>query len=173
MRAAWIVLALASCSSGASLTAQQPAAAVPSTIQLPKPSRRLLDDAFKRWQLATVDPRALDCRRDGENAPVLVTGDLNGDGNPDIAVAVATRNGVRLVAILARVTGGVVVEMGELGATSAAGYLGLEPRGRAFKTIDDPIGDFFAADTVTVSRCGQPRTAYVWTGTGFRKVVLQ
>ena len=76
-----------------------------------------------------------------------------------------------LVAVFARLEDSTVVNVDSLGSGTAGGYLGIEKRGTKFKS-QFGLDDFFAADTLSVYRCGQPTTAYVWAGSGFSKVVM-
>jgi hypothetical protein len=143
-------------------------------VDLPKNVRKALDDRWKGWQLATIDPQAVSCRPTNAAAPsVVVQGDLDGDGHPDTAFLIKTSQGVRLVAAITRVDDIELVEVDSLGNDSANGVLALEPRGAKFSYPDLAVDDFFPADTLTISRCGQPITAYFWLGLEFSKVELR
>jgi len=145
-----------------------------ANADLPKNVRKALDDRWKGWQLATVDPQALACRpKDAPPPSVVVKGDLDGDGHPDTAFLIKTSQGVRLVAAITRVDDIYLVEVDSLGSTAADGVLALEPRGAKFSYPDLPVDEFYPADTLTISRCGQPTTAYFWLGLEFSKVVLR
>jgi hypothetical protein len=145
-----------------------------ASADISKTVRKALDDRWKGWQLATVDPQALSCRpKDAAPPPVVVQGDLDGDGHPDTAFLIKTSQGVRLVAAITRVDDIVLVEVDSLGADAANGVLTLEPRGAKFSYPDLSVDDFFPADTLTISRCGQPTVAYFWLGLEFSKVELR
>jgi hypothetical protein len=144
----------------------------PGDLTLTPATRDALDAKFKKWQIATVDPQSVACQNNGSAAP-FVRGDLNGDGQPDLALAIKTDTGVHLVAIFERSTDSTAVDVDSMGQTAADGGVGIQPRGSSFKNPDDGLEDYFTADTLVVSRCGQPRTLYFWSGLGFRKLVVK
>ncbi len=162
-------LAAAGCGGG---SAQVPGAS--SGLTLTEATRDALDRAFDKWEIAPVDPQSVSCQaqNDGASSSSFVRGDLNSDGLPDLALAVKTPQGVRLVAVFERTIDSLVVDVDSLGQTAADGALGIQPRGSTFKNPGDGLDDYFTAETIAVSRCGQPRTLYFWSGLGFRKVVL-
>jgi hypothetical protein len=141
-------------------------------VALPKIARKALDAKWKGWQLATMDPQSQSCRGDGGESPVVLQGDFDDDGRLDTALAIKTAQGVRLVAAMARVQETLLYDIDSLGDAAASGYLGLERRGTKFTNPNTKLDDYFAADTLTVYRCGQPRTAHIWTGLGFSKVTI-
>jgi hypothetical protein len=143
----------------------------PADLKLTQATRDALDATFKKWQIATVAPQAVACQN-GSAAP-FVRGDLNSDGQPDLALAIKTAEGVHLVAVFERATDSTVVDVDSMGQEAADGAVGIQPRGGSFKNPDDALDDYFTADTLMVTRCGQPRTLYFWSGLGFRKVVLK
>jgi hypothetical protein len=153
---------------GAPARAQSDAA----VASISKDTRKALDDTFDKWELASIEPQSAACRTGGGEAPRLVRGDLNSDGQPDLALAIKARDGVHLVVVFERVTEHIVVDIERLGDSSANGYLMVEPRGSAYVNPADGLHDYFVSDTLAVYRCGQPATAYFWSGLGFRKVSL-
>ena len=154
----------------APLSAQK--VSLPSGLTLSEATRDALNETFDKWQIAPIDPQSVACRTDA-SAQSFVRGDLNSDGQPDLALAVKTADGVHLVAVFERATGGLVVDVDTLGQSAAEGTLGLEPRGSSFKNPEDGLEDYFTADTLVISRCGQPQTLYFWNGLGFRKLTLR
>ena len=163
------VAVAAACGRG---SAQIPGAS--SGLTLTEATRDALDKAFDKWEIAPVDPQSVSCQSQNDGAPPssFVRGDLNSDGQPDLAVAIKTSTGVRLVAVFERAVDSLVVDVDSLGQTAADGAIGIQARGSTFKNPGDGLDDYFTADTIAVSRCGQPRTLYFWSGLGFRKVVL-
>ena len=168
-----VILSLVSFAAAcAPLSAQQPAA-VPTGLILSKLSKQALDKTFKHWQVAAVDPKVAACWRGEGNPPAFARGDLNSDGQPDLALAVKANDGVHLVAIFERLTDSVVVTVDTFTGQTVDGYLAIERRGSAFQNPDDHLQDYFTSDTLAVYRCGQPRTVYFWSGLGFRKSQLK
>lgn len=153
---------------GAPAVAQKDEAAPGASLS--KTTRRALDDTFKKWQPATVDPQSATCRREAGSPPALLRADLNSDGRPDVALALEAADGVHLVVVFERLVDSVVVDVDRLGQTAADGYLMIEPRGSSYPK--DGLEDYFTAATLAVYRCGQARAVYLWSGLGFRKVVL-
>jgi hypothetical protein len=151
---------------GASLHARQ---SPPSDPELSKDHQHALDEAFDKWEAGSVDPQAVACRRDAGVPAAQTRGDFNNDGQPDVAMLVKAADGVHLTVIFARVTESVAVDVDRLGTAAADGWLTVEPRGSGYLNTADGLEDFFSADTIVVSRCGQPRTAYFWSGLDFRK----
>lgn len=148
--------------------AQQDEAAPGASLS--KTTRKALDNTFKKWQPANVDPQSAACRREAGPPPALVQADLNGDGQPDVALALKAADGVHLVVVFERLADSIVVDVDRLGQDAADGYLMIEPRGSSYSK--DGLEDYFTANTLAVYRCGQPRTVYFWSGLGFRKLVL-
>jgi hypothetical protein len=140
---------------------------------IPKAARKALDERWKGWQLATIDPQAASCAQDGHAPSALIPGDFDGDGRPDVALAVKTRHGVRLAAVLSRENDTIVYDIDSLGDAAANVSVGVEHRGTKFINPRSMLVDYFPADTLTTSRCGQGRTGYFWTGSGFSKWTLQ
>ena len=139
---------------------------------VPKAARKLLDEKWKGWRLASLDPQATSCHMDGQFAPV-VQADLDGDGRPDVAVAVTTAKGVRLAAIFNRQHDSVLQDIDAIGDTAAAGWIDAARRGTKFRRAGSTVDDYFSTDTLIVKPCSGPRTAYFWTGLGFSKQTLE
>jgi hypothetical protein len=144
----------------------------PDASAIPKESKRALDDAFDKWEAAGIHPQSVACRRDAAAPAAQASGDFNNDGQSDLAMLVKTADGVHLAVIFQRVTEHVVVDADRVGETAADGWIAVEPRGAGYLNTADGLEDFLSADTVVFVRCGQPRTAYFWSGLGFRKAPL-
>jgi hypothetical protein len=145
----------------------------PLPPEISKERRAAIDDVFEDWQVAAIDPQSTSCRQNGAPAPALIEGDFNSDGLSDLAVLVKTASGVRLVTVMARVKENNVIDVDAMGDGAAAGILAVAPRGKAYKVAGDKFDDYFTADTLTVTPCGQSTTAYLWNGFAFRKIVLE
>jgi hypothetical protein len=142
-------------------------------VAIPKVAKNAIDGRFKGWKLAIVDPQATSCLADGQKSgPPFVQGDLDGDGRPDVALAIKTSQGVRLVAVLARLDDAQVYDIDGLGADASSVSLALARRGMGFTNPNTTLPDWFATDALITSRCGQARTAYVWSGSKFDKLAL-
>jgi len=151
------------------LTARQEDAA-PASFATSKIARKAVDGKFKKWGVATIDPKAAACATDGP-PPRAIEGDFNSDGTPDAAAAIKVADGVHLVAVLNRVEDALVIDLDTVGQAAADGFLVLRKRGDKY-TDSTGLQDFLPADTITFVRCGQPTVAYLWSGTSFRKSTL-
>lgn len=149
-----------------------PAPSQAGDAAVPKAARKLLDDRWKGWRLASLDPQATSCHTDSQFAPI-VQADLNGDGRVDVAVAVTTAQGVRLAAIFNRQDASELRDIDALGDTSAVGGFGVARRGTRLRRGGSPVDDYFSIDTLIVKPCSGPRTAYFWTGLGFSKQTIE
>jgi hypothetical protein len=125
------------------------------------------------WQPAVLDPQVASCAGGQKDRPLLVEYDADGDGASDVAIAVQTGGGTRLVVIMNRSWDSDVYDVDSLGGAAANGFLGVMPRGRRFTNPATQIDDYFSNPTITATRCGEPVAAYRWNGTGFAKVVLE
>jgi len=140
---------------------------------LPKMAREALEKRWKKtWTPAEIDQQAASCRAAGTVAPKLVSADVDGDNQADYAMAVKTPAGVQLVALLYRQSGYQIYELDPLGGAQASAVIGLERRGTRFVNAASSTDDFYSADTVAAYRCGSPTIIYIWTGSGFRRIVL-
>lgn len=122
---------------------------------LSKAHRHALDRVFDHWTVTGA-----------------VSGDFNSDGQADLAAALKTGKGIRLVALLTRLEESDVIVIENAEGDAEFGTLGVIPRGKAYKDPDDKLDNYFGSDTLTVQRPGQPTTAYQWNGLSFRKLVL-
>ena len=139
----------------------------PAAPELPDKTRESLEEKWKDWTPAAVDPQAVACLKNGVAPAGPLVVDLDSDGHQDFVLTVQTATGVRLVAVLYRLPDFVVHDLDE----GAGGFPTLAPRGAKFM----PAGgtdDYFPAQTIVVRRCGQPDVAYLWTGFSFRKTPL-
>ncbi len=144
-----------------------------SGVAVPAMAADLISQQWKSWSLATTDPQAIACRTSGDAPGAMVQGDFDGDGRPDVALAVKTPQGVRLVAVLSRLEDGRLFDVNALGDAQATAALGVARRGSSYRNPLADLDEYFATDTPTTERCGQPgRTAYFWNGAGFTKQAL-
>jgi hypothetical protein len=151
-------------------TAQQKDTAPTASFATSKLARKAVDDKFKKWEVAPLSPEAAACATEGP-PPRAIEGDFNSDGTPDAAAALKVSDGVHLVAVLNRVEDAFAIDLDTVGQTTADGFLVLQKRGQKY-TNAAGLQDFFAADTITFVRCGQPTVAYLWSGSAFRKSTL-
>ncbi len=142
---------------------------VVSGATVPRAAQEVLNAKWHGWTPAEVDQQATACQPAGRTAPVALTADFDSDTKPDLALAVKTADGTKLVALLQR---GEEYELFELAppADGQAAYLGLEKRGTKYASPLTSTDDFYAADTLTAYRCGTPPVHYLWTGLGFKRV---
>lgn len=140
-----------------------------SGVALPKAVRNQLNDRFKGWTLATVENTGACAATLNGRSPSFVRADLNGDGTEDVALQIATADGVRIVAVISRLYDDVLLVEVDQVAGAASDVLGFAPRGKKYLRTDLFQVDYFSTDTLTASRCGEGATAYFWTGTGFLK----
>jgi hypothetical protein len=139
---------------------------------LPKDARKALDKKWPGWQMAAIDPASASCLADQTAARAVVEGDFDSDGRADIGAAIQTPQGVRLVAMTWREWGYEVYDLDSLGDKMASAYLGRERPGAKFLNPNTQLDDYFPTDTLAAYTCSGGRTAYLWTGLGFRKIVI-
>ena len=156
---------------------QDPPKILPPTIDgntLPKAAEAALDEKYphKGWQMTTVDPSVASCLPSGTPAKEVVTADFDSDGMSDIAAAVVTPAGVRLIVLMARTWGYDVYDVDGLGDKVASVSLGLEKRGKRFVNSANGAVDNYPADTITTLTCGANQVSYIWSGIGYRKVTV-
>ena len=132
-------------------------------------ARDTLTRRWKTWELATLDPQVQTCAAGRTEYPLFVRYDADGDAAEDVAAAVQTPEGTKLVVILNRSWKIDLHELDNLGTSAANGFLEVAPRGRRFVNPATRIDDYFSNPTLTATRCGVPVTAYRWTGVGFEK----
>jgi hypothetical protein len=162
-------LALAACGPAV------PPRTLPATVDagsLPPAARLALDAKWpKTWSLAPLSPQVASCLS-GKPAATVVTSDLDSDGLPDLAAAIATPQGVRLVALLARDDHYAVFDLDALGTQAASAGLGIGKRGAMFTKAASLFHDFYPTDTLTAYTCAGPIASYLWGGLTFYKVDL-
>jgi len=134
-------------------------------------AREALTDLWPNWQEATLDPQVRNCAAGQTDLPLRLEFDADGDGALDLALAVQTGDGTRLAVILNRALETVVHDVASLGGPAANGFLGIVPRGSRYLNPSTKLDDYFSNPTLTVTRCGEPVSAYRWTGVGFENVV--
>ena len=163
------LLALAACGSAT------PPRTLPATLDagsLPAAARAALDAKWpKSWSIASVGPQVASCLA-GKPAAMLVTSDFDSDGAADLAAAVTTPKGVRLVVLLARDDHYAFFDVDGLGDQGATAGLGLGKRGAVFTKATSLFQDFYPADTLTAFTCAGPVASYLWSGLDFYKVAL-
>jgi hypothetical protein len=143
-------------------------AAVPGVaLELSDDAEDALTETFPDWRPASIDAAAA-CVENGPGV-ARVDADFDGDGTPDMAVLVATGEGVRLVVLLARQDRVALHDVDQVGTTAATGSLTVAPRGSVFVSPLTGITDYYSNATVTVVSCGTT-TAFTWAGLGFRKI---
>jgi len=163
-------LLLASLAVTAAPVAGAQQAAVPGvTLDLSDDAEDALTGAFPDWRLAPIDAAAA-CVENGPGV-ARVDADFDGDGTPDIALLVATAEGVRLVVLLARQDRFALLDVDQVGTTAATGSLAVASRGSAFVSSLTGITDYYSNATIAVVSCGAT-TAYTWAGLGFRKITM-
>lgn len=163
------VLVLAACGSAT------PPRTLPATLDagsLPPAARQALGAKWPgAWSVATVGPQVASCLA-GKPAATIVTSDFDSDGAADLAAAITTPKGVRLVVLLARDDHYALYDVDAFGDEGATGGLGLGKRGAGFTKASSFFKDFYSADTLTAFTCAGPVASYLWSGLGFYKVAL-
>jgi hypothetical protein len=163
------LVGLAACGSAA------PPRTLPATVDagsLPSAAREALDAKWPRtWSIATIGPQVASCLA-GKPAATIITSDFDSDGAADLAAAIATPKGVRLVVLLARHDHYALFDVDALGDQGATAGLGLGKRGAVFTKATSLFQDFYSADTLTTFTCAGPAASYLWSGLDFHKVTL-
>jgi hypothetical protein len=164
------LLTLAACS------AAPPPRTLPATLDssaLPAAARAALEAAWpKAWSVAPLGASVASCLS-GKPAGTIVTSDFDSDGATDLAAAISTPQGVRLVVLMQRDDHYALFNVDALGDQGGAGLgLGLAKRGVTFTKADSLFHDFYPADTLTAYGCSGPTVSYLWGGLDFYKVTL-
>ena len=123
----------------------------------------------ERWKGAQV-VQAAACPQGGA-ASSVVAGDLNGDGRIDLALRVQAADGLHLVVALTRTDDYDLWEITK-GVPGGNVQLTVKPRGMRYYRKDSTLDNYFPADTLTVTPCGQPSVAFYWTGNSFDPMPL-
>jgi hypothetical protein len=161
-------LALVAAAALAILPPPQSAPAPSLPVELSKDARKALDEQFDDWELVSMDATAASCVA---GAGSSIAGDIDSDGQPDLAAAVRTPEGIRLVVLLSRLWGYQTFDVDAF--DPSGGYLALKPRGTMFNNPGTSMRDYFRNDTLTIARCGEPAfVAYIWRGFDFGKVEI-
>ena len=152
-----------------------PPRTLPATLDaasLPVAARSALDEVWpKTWSIAPLASQVASCMS-GKPSASIVTSDFDSDGAADIAAAVTTPQGVRLVVLLQRDDHYALFNVDGLGGQGASAGLGLEKRGAMFTKATSLFKDFYSADTLTAYTCTGPTASYLWGGLDFYKVAL-
>jgi hypothetical protein len=173
MRILWLSSLIAATLTGGQTATPAPAGAAISAEAVPKDATRALDKKFRDWQFAAADETAnAACAGGPASLGTIVQLDIDSDLRPDIAAAVLTASGVRLVALLNRQKGYLAFDLTSLGEKAAAGTLAVVPRGQRYIRPQAKADEFYSNATLTLHRCGQPATAFVWNGSGFDQIVI-
>jgi len=162
------MLTLAACGSAT------PPRTLPATLDagaLPSAAREALGAKWSSWSVATLGPQVASCLA-GKSAATIVTSDFDSDGAADLAAAITTPKGVRLVVLLARDDHYALYDVDAFGDQGAAAGLGLGKRGAVFTKATTLFRDFYSADTLTAFTCAGPSASYLWSGLDFYKVAL-
>jgi hypothetical protein len=139
---------------------------------LPKRASDVLDERFKDWRLASIESAGDAClARLAGRSPSFAEADLTGDGTMDYALQIATAEGVRVVALIGRLRDFTLTEVVQP-APASNRILEIRRRGTRFRDVGAAVDDFFGADTITMTECGNSVTAYIWTGAGFRATTI-
>jgi len=143
---------------------QSAAPPVQSTLaQLPKNAAQVVSRQYPGWKVAG----AASC---SSAAPNPVSADFNGDGRPDWAVQLVKDAGERhLVVLIARLDD---FEAFAVDQDAGDGALTAIKAGTDYVERGDALPDFFGTDAIGAGPCGKPDHAYLWMGTGFRRVEL-
>lgn len=152
-----------------------PPRTLPATLDagsLPEAARAALDEVWPHtWSIAPLASQVSSCLS-GKPAAAIVTSDFDSDGATDIAAAVTTPKGVRLVGLLQREDHYALFNIDSLGDQGASAGLGLAKRGAMFTKATSLFRDFYPADTLTAYTCTGPTASYLWGGLQFYKVAL-
>jgi hypothetical protein len=164
------ILTLAACGAAA------PPRTLPATLDataLPVAARAALEAAWpKAWSIAPLGSQVSSCLS-GQPAGTIVTSDFDSDGATDLAAAVSTPQGVRLVVLMQRDDHYALFNVDGLGDQGGAGAgLGLAKRGVTYTKANTLFRDFYSADTLTTYGCTGPTVSYLWGGLDFYKVPL-
>jgi hypothetical protein len=162
------VVTLAACSTAA------PPRTLPASVDptsLPEAARAALDAKWpKSWSVAPLAPQLTSCLSGKSVSPVVVA-DFDSDNASDLAAAITTPQGVRLVVLLQRDDHYAVFNVDAIDPASPVA-VGLEKRGAPYTKADTLFRDFYSADTVTAYTCNGATTSYFWGGLDFYKVAL-
>lgn len=138
---------------------------------LPGKARNALKATWPDWHVAPVDAAATACAPGPAAGPVAI--DIDGDGTPDLALAVQTTQGIRLAVLMHRPWGYDLYDVDGLGDAAVSAYLAVTPRGSAYPNPRTAQSSHAGHDTLTWRRCDDPaRTLYLWRGFMFEKVVV-
>jgi hypothetical protein len=140
---------------------------------LSKDARNALKDKWPGWQLAEIDVQGNSACLDARAPSPVVQADIDSDGHPDVAAAIRTAQGVRLVALISRPGHYDTYDIDALGDTVSAAFLGIQPRGSSFRKVGEWIDHFYSADTLAAYQCGKPTAAYLWNGFRFLKIMVE
>lgn len=163
------VAALAACGSAV------PPRTLPATLDaqsLPSAARDALNAAWPHaWSIASLGPQVASCMA-GKPSAMIVTSDFDDDGIADLAAAVTTPKGVRLVVLLGRSDHYDFFNVDGLGDQGATEGLGLAKQGDTFTKAGSLFKEFYSTNALTAYNCKGPTASYLWSGLNFYKVDL-
>jgi hypothetical protein len=137
--------------------------AQPAPLELPKLAARVLTQQYRGWKPAAP----ASCAAASSNP---LRGDFNGDGRPDWALQMVDgQNQRHLVVLIARID---EFDAFDLGADAGDTVMAAIKVGTPYTEPGHVLPDYFGTDAIGDGPCAKPDHAYVWTGSGFRRVVL-
>lgn len=137
---------------------------------IPRGAVRAIAANWPRAELGSS--RSATCPAATGAPPALLQGDLDGDGLDDAVLWITVDGAPRAVAVLARLNDDyAAVDLGDA-AAAATGAFELASRGTPYQTAALALELHFGVDTPVLRDCDGKRTAFFWTGTGFRPELL-
>jgi hypothetical protein len=134
-----------------------------------EPPSAVISAVTHHWKgatLAEVPHAAPACAERGAQGSRFITGDFNGDGSQDVALAIQTADGIRIVAAMYQTHDYVLKDVAaKVDLTNAV--LSVRRHGEAYRVPNITVDNYFSLDTIVVTPCGQASTAYLWTGSAF------
>jgi hypothetical protein len=162
------VMTLAACGTAS------PPRTLPASLDassLPEAARAALDGAWPNntWSVAAPSAEVSACTP-GKPTSSIVVSDFDSDNAADIAAAITTPQGVRLVVLLQRDDHYALFNVDAIDAKTAG--VGIGKRGAPFTKASTLFHDFYGSDTLTTFTCNGAGTSYPWGGLDFYKVAL-
>jgi hypothetical protein len=151
------------CSSGGPLSATTGAEGASSGV--PHAVLAQVESQWRGAKVLTTGPEGAACTGlTADQAAASMKGDFNGDGSMDVALRVRRADGVHVVAAFFETYRYRLTDV----ARDAGGVqFSIRRRGSTYRTPDSIVDHYFSADTLVLTPCGQPPTAYIWSGGSF------